>query len=147
LGRSYYQCSSKNISDKSVDFSDAEFHYHVMMLGDNPSVTTGPPVTIEWECLETFVFTVDEMETLKPVRRRGRELMVPRQLRQEWLLRLGYSRGEIAKVQEKIRPVQKSRATCAQQHFRRELREARVKNLLSKAGFRPKKSIKAQAAR
>ena len=57
--------SSKTIKPKkklAVSFSDIEIRSYEIILGDNPAVAGGPPLTIDWEPFELAACSVDEYE-------------------------------------------------------------------------------------
>jgi hypothetical protein len=82
-------------SHKSVRWSTIDFYSHEMLLGDNPSVSSGPPLTISWKAHEHHPITVEEYEKFKPVRRRKSEMLSPRQMREDLLMGAGYNRSDL----------------------------------------------------
>ena len=90
--------NSKQTRRKHVGFSTIEVREYPRTLGDNPAVTSGPPVTIEWKYNPTTrtIIDVDEYESTKPTPRAKYEIVVPRPVREEWLKGSGFSRMEIA---------------------------------------------------
>lgn len=67
-----------------------------IILGDNPAVTSGAPVTIDWHPQGERVFSVDSYEQCKPARRRRRKLLISVSSRAILLLAAGYSIDDIA---------------------------------------------------
>mmetsp|Transcript_30223 Transcript_30223/g.73507 ORF Transcript_30223/g.73507 Transcript_30223/m.73507 type:complete len:280 (-) Transcript_30223:247-1086(-) len=81
-----------------VRFSTVEIREHNMTMGDNPSVSSGIPVTIEWNHANEFVCDLDVYEKLRPKRRGRYELVLPRSHRTNVCYQsAGYSRSEIIK--------------------------------------------------
>lgn len=96
----------------SVSFSTIEIRHYDRILGDNPSCSCGPPLSIGWDHDEssTIVDTVDDYEYSRTTRRRGhKELTIPRSERQKLLLKLGYSRKEITQTVRTIVKLKKKR--------------------------------------
>eukprot|EP00529_Nitzschia_sp_RCC80_P026573 CAMPEP_0113494544 /NCGR_PEP_ID=MMETSP0014_2-20120614/29159_1 /TAXON_ID=2857 /ORGANISM="Nitzschia sp." /LENGTH=279 /DNA_ID=CAMNT_0000388435 /DNA_START=54 /DNA_END=893 /DNA_ORIENTATION=+ /assembly_acc=CAM_ASM_000159 len=81
-----------------VRFSTVEIREHNMTMGDNPSVSSGIPVTIEWNHANEFVCDLDVYEKLRPERRGRYDLVLPRSHRTALCYQsAGYSRSEILK--------------------------------------------------
>jgi hypothetical protein len=72
----------------SVSFSDVEVRSHEMILGDNPAVSKGPPLTIDWDAFETTMCSVDNYEDVRePTVRNYSEMKMPAPVRFELLSR------------------------------------------------------------
>jgi hypothetical protein len=73
----------------SVSFDRIKIREYERTLGDNPSCTSGPPISIGWTCLHSYDYPIDEYERNKTVRRTRREFRLPAGhrtdlLMQEW---------------------------------------------------------------
>ncbi len=100
------QIERKNRLEK-VKFAEVEIREYGYTLGDNPSVSSGAPLSILWEPMFTESITVDEYEKLREGdRRMFFELKIPTEVRFERLKDAGMSTMEIAKG---IRSVDKCR--------------------------------------
>lgn len=134
---------------KSVQWSTMDWYSHEIILGDNPSVSTGgPPITIRWKAHEHVQMTIDEYEqqwevvgapvqTEEPTKsmtttttttRRSRskaEMLIPRQLREEWLRNGGYSRKEIAAASAEVERIRRLREQSARDGPRSPQRQGR----------------------
>lgn len=95
----------------SVSFSTVEIRHYDRILGDNPSCSCGPPLSIGWYHDEssTIVDTVDDYEYSRTTRRGHKELTIPKSERQKLLLKLGYSRKEITQTVRTILKLKKKR--------------------------------------
>ena len=73
---------------KGVSFSSVHIHEHPIVLGDNPSCSSGPPVSLGWEAETSLKCSIDEYEAARrPERRRSiDEMRIPPKVRTEWLL-------------------------------------------------------------
>ena len=80
---------------KSVSFGTVDIYSHGIILGDNPSVSFGPPVTIRWKAFDTQTISLDEYEQHKPDSRAKDAMLLPRMVREDWLRNVGFARGEI----------------------------------------------------
>ena len=84
------------LEDVRVGFSDIFIREYPITIGDNPGGLCGPPLTIEWQHQAENRLAVDDYEKSRPNRRRGREMIMPSNLRVDLLKGGGFSRGEIA---------------------------------------------------
>jgi hypothetical protein len=99
---------------KSVSFCQLTVNSHPLILGDNPSATSGPPLTIGWDALESVTIMVEAYELGRPgPPRRHTELQVPGDLRRAWLRREGFTEVEMATAERECRIVQRRRIACA----------------------------------
>jgi hypothetical protein len=93
---SAFSSSSFKSSNRRVVFGNIVITEFPIILGDNPAVTSGAPVTIDWIPQGESVFAVDVYEEIKPARRRRRKLLISVSSRAILLLAAGYSVDEIA---------------------------------------------------
>jgi hypothetical protein len=78
-----------------VQWSTIDVYSHEILLGDNPSVSSGPPLTISWMAHEHHPISIDDYEKSKPERRRKVEMLSPRQRREDLLISAGYNRSDL----------------------------------------------------
>ena len=78
-----------------VAFGTCEIREYPMTLGDNPGGNWGPPLTISWDFQSTVILAVDEFETEHPSRRTSSQMIIPIKLREDILMKAGFTRGEI----------------------------------------------------
>ena len=83
------------MSPKHVDFSTIEIIEFPMTLGCNPSVSSGAPVTIEWEPQHRVRFDLDVFEEHRPKRRHRRELPIDPFIREQILVDSGIGLDQI----------------------------------------------------
>jgi len=86
--------SLSNVSTQNfeVKFEDVTVREYFMIPGDNPSVSRGPPVTIEWfhNCEE--IHDIEYYEKYRQdVRRRQDQMKMPPHVREDLLLNNGYT--------------------------------------------------------
>lgn len=94
----------------AVRFGEVEVRSYPLVLCDNPSTSSGPPVGIGWrhDPARTVRSGVDELEARREAAgsRRGagaEELKIPSSERERMLVGAGYSRHEIRSAAEKAR--------------------------------------------
>mmetsp|Transcript_38959 Transcript_38959/g.71976 ORF Transcript_38959/g.71976 Transcript_38959/m.71976 type:complete len:252 (-) Transcript_38959:96-851(-) len=99
---------------QKITFSTVEIRGYKTILGDNPSVSSGPPLSIGWDVVSTVKVHVDVYETCRPNRRQETLLAVSTMEREERLMRAGYSRAALDEAVKQIR---------RQKNFRMETRQ------------------------
>ncbi|KAL7535228.1 hypothetical protein ACHAWF_005097 [Thalassiosira exigua] len=89
---------------KLVNFDTIEFREYPCVLGDNPSTSAGPPISIGCRYCAEDTVTVDLVYYERGVqgRRSKRELAIPANVRVDILRGAGYSRSEIYAAAESI---------------------------------------------
>eukprot|EP00956_Cyclotella_meneghiniana_P002778 scaffold3275_cov70-Cyclotella_meneghiniana.AAC.5 len=88
---------------KGVFFAFVQVREHSRILGDHPSVSFGPPITLSWEVESDEIFSVDMYESVRDLYRRSRQqFLVPAAIRAEWLLDAGYTMKEIQEASQAI---------------------------------------------
>jgi hypothetical protein len=102
---------------RSVSFGAMEVLIFDLQLGDNPSVSVGPPIAMGKQLHARMTLTVESYEATRPTRRHKQELVVPKFLREDWLRDEGFSRGECKEREGEVLAIKKSRkassAGCA----------------------------------
>jgi hypothetical protein len=88
--------SKRSARPKQVRFGRLVITEFGIILGDNPAVTSGAPVTIDWAPQDERSYTLNAYEQSKPKRRRRRKLLISVSNRAILLLAAGYSINEIA---------------------------------------------------
>jgi hypothetical protein len=71
---------SKIKKSKGVFFAFVEIIEYDIVLGDHPSVSSGPPISLGWDVESNEMFTVDMYESIRD-RRPRHELIVPASVR------------------------------------------------------------------
>lgn len=83
---------------KGVSFLIVHIKEYPYAIGDNPSVLSGPPLTIGWKSAHTVEVPLDEHERIRiPVRRNIVQLKIPGNVRMEMRSNAGYTTREIIK--------------------------------------------------
>lgn len=94
-----------------IRFSTVEVREHPVTLGDNPAVTEGLPLTLEWEASNSQSFSIDQYEEslARSHERFEGPPKIPMEVRQRLLLQQGYSPDYLAMVEDEVRAIQLSR--------------------------------------
>mmetsp|Transcript_30199 Transcript_30199/g.36741 ORF Transcript_30199/g.36741 Transcript_30199/m.36741 type:complete len:176 (+) Transcript_30199:170-697(+) len=74
----------------SVSFSDIHIREYDICLGDNPSCTCGPPISLSWTYKNTIIISIDDYEMRREKRRTIDEMCMPYSLRVAMLKERGY---------------------------------------------------------
>lgn len=84
-------------TDKSmrVDFSKIVIREYPVTLGDNPGVSAGPALTIDWEPQDEVQIPLLDYESSRPPRRNYVEMSIPKDIRMQMLTGSGHTRKEI----------------------------------------------------
>lgn len=85
---------------KHVAFATIEIIEFPITLGDNPAVSSGPPLTIDWVPQQRTKFDLDVFEEYRPERRHRRELPIDAGIREEVLIASGIGLDQILFWQE-----------------------------------------------
>mmetsp|Transcript_16335 Transcript_16335/g.21338 ORF Transcript_16335/g.21338 Transcript_16335/m.21338 type:complete len:145 (+) Transcript_16335:183-617(+) len=98
---------------KSVSFNSLEIREYPIILGDNPSVSSGIPITIAWDHYGCEVQSVDDYEKYRHPRRDMYEMRLPAKVRIRMAME-GSSKEEMRAVFRSTMKIQKQRnATVA----------------------------------
>jgi hypothetical protein len=99
------------MSSKQVTFGELTIHEHPLQLGDNPSCSSGAPLTIGWKAQSSSTRNLDLYEYMRGERRHGRkQLVIPVQERAQLLLESGYSLNKIADATMAVDEIKKQRS-------------------------------------
>ena len=99
----------------SVSFDSIEIHEHAVILGCNPSVSAGPPLTISWESLSSSIQTVEHYERSRGTRRSALFLRKSKTERDTILKEEGFSSEELAVATSSADSIRQSREESAQE--------------------------------
>jgi len=88
---------------RNVRFSDVSVRFYACQLGDNPTCSVGPPISLSWTYVSDISISVDEFEKTKRHTRKLDELIIPAFTRIKMLRRNGYSLQEILNTVSEIR--------------------------------------------
>jgi poly-gamma-glutamate capsule biosynthesis protein CapA/YwtB (metallophosphatase superfamily) len=83
------------MKSKKLSFDKVEIIELPIALGDNPSVSTGAPLTVEWKSQKRTTFSLDFFEKFRPERRSRKNLVISPENRKDILLNHGFCLEEI----------------------------------------------------
>ena len=106
---SYYDRPKTAKSKRNIHFGEVLVRDYGMILGDNPCVSYGPPVTIDWDYVEYGALPVDEYEFHRPPRRGLREMGMNYYQRKNLLTLAGYTEDEFKAVKKQVKKQQSQR--------------------------------------
>ena len=86
----------RSAEKKNVRFGDLVITEFPIILGDNPAVTMGAPVTIDWTPQGEISYKLNVYESIRGARRRRRKLLISVSNRAILLLAAGYTIDDIA---------------------------------------------------
>jgi hypothetical protein len=98
---------------RRVLFDQVVVHYHPTTLGDNPSVSRGPPVTIDWKPIHSESFPLDAFEGASRAKRgtdqRRKPMKLSKDARVAMLMLQGHSLSEMSVVETEMNTIKTSR--------------------------------------
>jgi hypothetical protein len=88
---------SSSSNHQSVRFDSVTIRQYPVIPGDNPSVSEGPPLTMDWKSSNKFSTNVDKFEEVrKGHRRHSSQMRMPSSMRVIFLIEQEYSIRDIA---------------------------------------------------
>lgn len=107
--------SNPSLDNKKVWFDSVVINYHKMILGDNPAVSDGAPVTIGWVAHDFEIVDIDCFEATRPPKAKKLSSMkLPVEDRAAILLQNGYSVKQLAKTLQQVEEIQRQRAQSSE---------------------------------
>jgi len=103
----------RDIKQTKPQFSTVEIREYPRLLGDNPSTSAGPPISLQWIYAQAGLVSVDSYELCRPPRRSKGNMIVPKYVREEWLLNEGYSRRELSEASSAAMKIRKERVASS----------------------------------
>lgn len=104
--------NTTNNSMLTVRFDMVEIRCYPIILGDNPSVSCGPPLSIDWHPINTFTFQIDDYENTTKVDGDQREFgatLIPNDWREQLLLHEGVTKEELRQSNKEIKRIKINR--------------------------------------
>lgn len=104
-GAGSYFTASNHSKESKLSFSSISVRVYPVLIGDNPSVTEGVPLTIGWEPSAEESFAVEEYESshkAEPVSSL-QEMKFTEQQRAQIAKNLGYSDNKISKIAHQVK--------------------------------------------
>eukprot|EP00594_Rhizosolenia_setigera_P018778 CAMPEP_0178963434 /NCGR_PEP_ID=MMETSP0789-20121207/15023_1 /TAXON_ID=3005 /ORGANISM="Rhizosolenia setigera, Strain CCMP 1694" /LENGTH=297 /DNA_ID=CAMNT_0020647905 /DNA_START=18 /DNA_END=911 /DNA_ORIENTATION=- len=93
---------------RNVSFSSLSVREYDLVLGDNPSVSRGPPTSLSWNHKNEASIDLEKYESERMPRRTSAEMVMPHRVRAS-LLRDLHSATEVKQVITEIKKVKKDR--------------------------------------
>lgn len=98
---------------QSVSFDQIEIREYSRCLGDNPAVTHGPPLSIDWAYRVAGSYDVAEYEENRPKRRGNQEMLVPGSVREDILFEhTNVTSTQIQRTTSEIKTIRHRRQVC-----------------------------------
>lgn len=108
------QCSRATCSTSSrstVQFNEVHVRAYERILSDNPACQSGPSIGIGWRYKRAGILSVDDWESKRGDPRRPSELVMPRHVRENMLIGLGYDKKAMAEQTRKSLKIKAQRRT------------------------------------
>lgn len=113
---------------RNVSFHKIEIREYERTLGDHPSVSSGPPISLDWKVSAEHSFCVEEYEKGKTPRTRA-EMIIPKSVR-ELMLKEHWdvSRNEMNAVTREVNLTKRNRRATARSTTATEKRQEKLEN-------------------
>ena len=99
---------------RSVTFTSTEVREYPIELGDNPSVSSGPPLTIGWTYISRHKIPIDDYEAGRPPHRALYEMIIPSATRMGILCDADISLRSIQKAIKEVNVTKRQRRRTVQ---------------------------------
>lgn len=120
----------------SVSFHEVELRFYDQTLGDHPSTSYGPPISLDWKYEEAEPIDFDEYEKERGQRRSMKQMMLNYYTRKNLLMwHYGHSEEEIKKATKASEKAKFQRGVT--RYF---LRASKVEDLVTSAGRKVKRA-------
>ncbi len=86
---------------KKLTFGQISIHQHDLTIGDNPSCSSGPPVSLDWKLIRSDSYNLDEYEAMVEPSR-GKAKRLARSERENLLQESGYSMETLVRIAEQV---------------------------------------------
>jgi hypothetical protein len=86
---------------KKLTFGRISVHQHHLTIGDNPSCSSGPPVSLDWKLIRSDSYNLDEYEAMAEASR-GKAKRLARSERESLLQERGYSMETLVRIAEQV---------------------------------------------
>mmetsp|Transcript_4186 Transcript_4186/g.4596 ORF Transcript_4186/g.4596 Transcript_4186/m.4596 type:complete len:156 (+) Transcript_4186:149-616(+) len=104
----------RTIEDARVGFANAIIREYEVTLGDNPSVSKGPPLSLGWSYNEMLPIPVDKYEEMRGTRRETYQMAVPADARFDILVsEWGHSMKEVEQTSQQCQKTKRRRMHSA----------------------------------
>lgn len=116
--------SSSSSGSSSVSFDRVQIREYEITLGDNPSCSSGPPISLGWHYYENEQreVPVESYEEGRDGKRRDSDQMkIPADIRYETLRNLRIPAGDISKAELTCAEIKKQRQQTYQKEYRKEV--------------------------
>ena len=100
--------TAKEMDEIHVTFQFIEIRSYDITLGDNPSCTYGPPVSLDWYYAEEHKISLDDYEKARGTRRKPSQMQM-NALYRRYLLGQDFRMDEIQKAEDEIQKIRNGR--------------------------------------
>jgi hypothetical protein len=95
----------------AVVFHEVQIRHYEQTMGDNPCVSYGPPISLDWGYVEVEPIDLDEYENSRRPRRNTRQLLLNQYSRKNLLIwRLGATEEEMKAVEKEVNKIKSQRS-------------------------------------
>lgn len=117
--------------NRNVSFSEVEVRRYSLVVGDNPAVKLGVPISIGWDYVSAEIMSIDEFEKIHSVGKGEEELSIPSDEREIMVRNAGFSTQQIRDSVRAVNAVKMEREqtldtlnNASQEEFMEKLRKS-----------------------
>jgi hypothetical protein len=101
--------TNHNVDIPTVKYSNITIREYPYDIGDNPSSSSSPSLSIQWKHQFEQTMSVDKYEESVPIRRKGRQMLIPAQIRFKMLRNEGYTFQQIRNESRAVNRIREQR--------------------------------------
>lgn len=109
------------LTKKTVQFSTVRIHSHSLIVGDNPAVSKGVPLTLSWTYESSETFSLDQHQASRRAPQK-----ISAYVREQIAQKAGASKQLLMQAREEVREIQRSREQAMEIGFWERIRNKNI---------------------
>jgi len=101
------ECTGSATRPRGVKFGMVHIRTHDVILGDNPAVSRGPPLALNWDAVDSEHFSLEDYENKFGPGGHAKKVSI--RTREDWLREMGHTTESFNRVCTEIEDIQISR--------------------------------------
>mmetsp|Transcript_15206 Transcript_15206/g.22251 ORF Transcript_15206/g.22251 Transcript_15206/m.22251 type:complete len:159 (-) Transcript_15206:231-707(-) len=122
---------SETSVSSSVSFENITIREYSVTIGDNPSCSSGAPISIDWYYSKEVTLPLNSYEASKPATRERSKLKIPRDLRHKMLTQRDIPFTKIVQASQEASQERERRARSGDRFYRRTQTKKKIVAILA----------------